>query len=159
MEAQTQVPITAVQDVPFVRHSGFELVAAGSGWAIAAADQRPQFTSHVGTFQGAAIYGLAETAVSQVLAGIAGADLMGTDITVLASAIAFDKPARDHITAHATLSESAERIKARLDRDGATSLAVVVRIRDESGTEIGRAEFSCRMTRRERPRNGVTASW
>ena len=158
METQTQAPINAVQQVPFVRHSGFELVAAGPGWAIAAADQRPQFTSHVGTFQGAAIYGLAETAVSTVLAGIAGPDLMATDIIIAAASIGFDKAARDHITAHATLSESAERIKTRLDRDGATSLAVVVRIRDESGAEVGRAEFSCRMTRRERPRANVAAS-
>ena len=155
---ETQVQIKGVEDVPYVRHSGFEIVGAGPGWAIAAADQSEQFTSHVGTFQGAVLYGLAETAVSAVLANIAGPELHSTQLMVAAAAIGFDKPARDRVTAHATLSESPERIRTRLVRDGATALAVVVRLRDASGSEIGRAEFSCRMTRRLRP-NPVTATW
>ncbi len=144
---EAPAPIQAVQEVPYVQHSGFEIVGAGPGWAIAAADQLPHFTSHAGTFQGAVLYGLAETAVSTVLAGLAGAELRSTHLMVAGAAIGFDRPARDRVTAHAAMSEALERVRSRLARDGATALAVIVRLRDASGAEIGHAEFSCRATR------------
>lgn len=139
--------LDAVREVPFVAHSGFEIVGAGPGWAIAAVDQEPRYTSHTGTFQGATLYGLAETAVSALLAALAGPDLHTVNLVVAGASIGFGRPARDRVTAHATLSESVERIRARLLRDGATALAEIVRLRDGAGNDIGHAEFSCRATR------------
>jgi acyl-coenzyme A thioesterase PaaI-like protein len=150
-ESGVNGPLRAVRDVPYIAHSGFELVGAGPSWAIAAADQKPEYTSHAGTFQGAILYGLAETAVSALLASLAGPDLLSTDLMVAGASIGFGRPARDRVTAHATLSESIDRIRTRLARDGNTALAVVVRLRDASGTDIGHAEFSCRATRQPVP--------
>jgi acyl-coenzyme A thioesterase PaaI-like protein len=145
---QAHVAVDAVQDVPFVRHSGIEVVTTGHGWAISGVDQRPEFTSHAGTFQGSVLYAVAEVAVSAVLVGLAERDLPGTLLVVAGSSIVFERPARDRVTAHATLSELPERIEMRYARDGATALAVIVRIYDGAGEAVGRAEFSCRMTRR-----------
>jgi acyl-coenzyme A thioesterase PaaI-like protein len=146
MEAQPA--IAAVLDVPFVRHSGIEILGAGSGWAIAGVDQRPDLTSHMGTFQGAALYAVAETAVSAVLASLAEENLDSVALMVSDATVNFTRPATERVTAHATLSEAPQRIYHRFVRDGGTALAVVVRLRDGAGNEVGRAEFSCRMMRR-----------
>jgi acyl-coenzyme A thioesterase PaaI-like protein len=154
---ETPTAVDAVRQVPFVRHSGIDILAAGPGWAIASLEQRKDLTSHLGSFQGAALYGVAETAVSAVLARLVQDALLSTYITITGSAISFDRPGYGRVTAHAALSESSERVRARLARDGATALAVVVRLRDAEGAEIGSAEFSCRMTARRPAANEVAA--
>jgi acyl-coenzyme A thioesterase PaaI-like protein len=140
--------ITRTEDVPFVRESGIAIVARGLGWAIAGVDQRPALTSHFGTFQGAALYALAETAMSAVLEGLLAQELTTSILTLSDATISFSRPASGRATAHATLSESPERILGRFARDCATALAVVVRLRDGAGNEVGSAEFSCRISKR-----------
>jgi acyl-coenzyme A thioesterase PaaI-like protein len=145
---EAAVVADTVEHVPFVRHSGIQVVGSGPGWAIAGVEQRDDLTSHAGTFQGAALYAVAETAVSAVLATLVEEDIAALSILVTDARIGFTRPATGRITAHATSSESPERIRLRFARDGSTALAVVVRVRDAGGTEVGSAEFSCRITRR-----------
>ncbi len=137
--------IQSVSKVPFVNSSGIDLVGAGPGWAIAALDQQPRHTSHAGGFQGAAIYSVAETAASLLLAGIIEAPDPGMSFAVFESNISFRRPVAGRVVANATLAESLDRVRARLHRDGAVSFAVIARLTDANGDNVARAEFGCRI--------------
>lgn len=150
--------IETVSQVPFIEHSGIDLIATGPGWAIAALDQAERHTSHSGSFQGAAIYSVAEAAASLVIAGVFETQQPGTTYAIFESSISFRRPAQGRTVANAALAEAIDRVRARLHRDGAVSLAVVVRLSDADGNDVGRAEFGCRIVLPADPDSGRTMS-
>ncbi|MGD9932707.1 MAG: PaaI family thioesterase [Dehalococcoidia bacterium] len=137
--------IETVSQVPFVSHSGIDLVATGTGWAIAALDQAERHTSHSGALQGAAIYSVAEAAASLIVAGVFETQQPGMTYAIFESSISFRRPAQGRLVANAALAESMDRVRARLHRDGAVSFAVIARLSDANGDDVGRAEFGCRI--------------
>lgn len=142
----TSAIIDTVSKVPYIEHSGIDLVAAGPGWAIAALDQDQRHTSHSGSFQGSALYAVAEAAASLVVAGIAETPQPDMAFAIFESSIAFRRPVHGRVVAHAALAEPLEKVRARLHRDRAVSFAVVARLADSDGEDAGRAEFGCRIS-------------
>ena len=137
--------IETVSNVPFVQHSGVALVATGPGWAIAALDQSERHTSHAGSFQGAATYAVAEAAASLVVAGVLEHPESAMTFAIFSASVSYERPVNGRVVANAALTESMDRVRARLHRDGAASFAVVVRLSDADGADVGRAEFGCRI--------------
>lgn len=134
-----------VAGIPFISASGIDLVAAGPGWAITALDQEARHTSHAGTFQGAVTYSVAEAASSLVIAGIVEDPDPGMTFAIFNASVSYQRPVSGRVVANAALAEPIDRVRARLHRDRAVSLAVIVRLSDADGSDVGRAEFGCRI--------------
>lgn len=88
---------------------------------------------------------MAEAAASLVIAGALEHPEPAMTFAIFNAAVSYERPVDGRVVANATLTESMDRVRARLHRDGAASFAVVVRLSDADGADVGRAEFGCRI--------------
>lgn len=122
--------------VPFNRHLGIEITDLQAGHATATLPEAPHLLNHVGTQHAAALFAVAEAASGAAVAGTI-ADVI-TAVTPLArnAQIAYLKPARGPITAHARIDGDTAEVRARLDELGKTDFSVLVELMDAAGVNI-----------------------
>jgi uncharacterized protein (TIGR00369 family) len=115
--------------VPFNTHVGVRVLEVGSGIGRCALTQQPHLGNHIGTLHAGALFTLAEAASGAAIVGHLGDRI--AEITPIArgAQIRYVKPARDEVTASATLAACDDR-----------SAQVDVTIEDASGEVV--AEMS-----------------
>lgn len=122
--------------VPFVRHTGIQLLDVGDGHAVARLGDAPELKNHLGTLHAGALYTAGETASGAALAGALGARLFEVMPVVTTASIDYLRPARGAVTAAATIGLPSAELQSRLARDGRVALQVRVSIADTEGSEV-----------------------
>jgi uncharacterized protein (TIGR00369 family) len=131
------------QLVPFVATLGIDYDALDAERAVCSLRDEPTFHNHVGGLHAGAMFTLAETASGALVIGHFE-DLIATGVTPLAASaqIAYTRLAQGRVTATATMTRSAQEVRAELAETGRTvQFGVDVVLSTEAG-ETGRMTIS-----------------
>ena len=122
--------------VPFAAHVGVVLDEIGPGTATASLDQSRATSNHIATMHAGALFTLAEAASGAAMAGMFAERLASLRPVAASAMIAYMKPAKGMITAHAAVEGTGEDLLAALDAEGKVRFAVSVRMVDAEGREV-----------------------
>ncbi len=122
--------------VPFASYVGVEIREIGEGTAAAALTQSQNTSNHVATMHAGALFTLAEAASGAAMAGLFLERLAALRPVAAGSTIAYAKPARGTITAHAKVDDTKAALFAALDAAGKARFPVSIRMEDEEGREV-----------------------
>ncbi len=124
--------------VPFAAHVGVALETIGEGTATATLEQRRDTSNHIATMHAGALFTLAEAASGAAMAGMFLERLMALRPVAAGSTIAYVKPAKGTITAHAAVDGTKDALFAALDAEGKVRFPVTIRMEDAAGREVAR---------------------
>ena len=122
--------------VPFAAHVGVALETIGEGTASAMLEQSQATSNHVATMHAGALFTLAEAASGAAMAGMFLERLAGVRPVAAGSTIAYLKPAKGRITAHAAVDGTRDALFAALDAEGKVRFPVTIRMEDAAGREV-----------------------
>lgn len=124
--------------VPFASYVGVTLAEIGEGTATATLDQTHNTSNHIATMHAGALFTLAEAASGAAMAGLFIERLAGLRPVAASSTIAYVKPAKGLITAHAAVDGGKAALFASLDSEGKVRFPVMIRMDDAEGREVAR---------------------
>ena len=124
--------------VPFASYVGVELGTIGEGMATATLEQSHNTSNHIATMHAGALFTLAEAASGAAMAGMFLERLAALRPVAAGSTIAYARPARGTITAHASVDGAREALFAELDAEGKVRFPVTIRMEDAEGREVAR---------------------
>lgn len=122
--------------VPFASYVGVALGEIGEGQATATLEQSHNTSNHIATMHAGALFTLAEAASGAAMAGMFVERLAGLRPVAASSTIAYVKPAKGLITAHAAVEGNKPALFAALDAEGKVRFPVTIRMTDAAGREV-----------------------
>ncbi|UYV17521.1 DUF4442 domain-containing protein [Porphyrobacter sp. ULC335] len=122
--------------VPFATYVGVAIEEIGEGRATATLDQTHNTSNHIATMHAGALFTLAEAASGAAMAGLFLERLAALRPVAAGSTIAYAKPARGLITAHAAVDGEKAALFATLDAEGKVRFPVTIRMTDATGREV-----------------------
>lgn len=134
---------------PFLGHLGLEVLEAREGEAVLRLALRRDVSNHAGMVHGGAQYALGEATAIALAATLFAEQVADLDLVTATASIAYQRPARGDLTAHATLSsEEYERIRAELGAQGRVRFPVAVALADAGGVVATTLSVECAVRRR-----------
>jgi uncharacterized protein (TIGR00369 family) len=124
--------------VPFAAHVGVEIRDVVPGRATTVLAQSRETSNHIATVHAGALFTLAEAASGAAMAGLFLERLAALRPVAASSTIAFVKPAKGVITAHAEVDAEADALFAALEAEGKVRFPVLVRLEDAESREVAR---------------------
>ncbi len=124
--------------VPFASHVGVVLETIGEGEATATLAQTRDTSNHIATMHAGALFTLAEAASGAAMAGMFLERLAALRPVAAGSTIAYVRPAKGTITAHAAVEGSRDALFAALDGEGKVRFPVNITMQDAEGREVAR---------------------
>lgn len=122
--------------VPFASHVGVTLAEIGAGTATATLEQSHNTSNHIATMHAGALFTLAEAASGAAMAGMFLERLAALRPVAASSTIAYVRPAKGTITAHAAVDGDKVALFAALDGEGKVRFPVTITIEDSAGREV-----------------------
>lgn len=131
-----QIKLRAVEDVPFARLTGVEVVHVERGLSRAQLKERRDVTNHVGTIHAAALFALGEATSGSAMAGTLAPVLLGVKAVVAEASIRYVKPANGVITATGKVDGEPDRIVEELKANGKVRFDLTVTFHDATETAV-----------------------
>lgn len=124
--------------VPFASYVGVTLDEIGDGRATATLEQSHNTSNHIATMHAGALFTLAEAASGAAMAGMFLERLAMLRPVAASSTIAYSRPARGRIAAHAAVDGDRAALLAALDAEGKVRFPVTITMEDSEGHEVAR---------------------
>lgn len=144
-----QIRRQAMENVPFARLAGVQVVEVGRGQGRTRLTQRSELCNHVGTLHAAALFALGETASGLAMAGALAPVILGVRPVASDARIRYLKPARGTITAQGCVGGDPDALVRELQQQGKLRFEVAVALTDEAGVQVAEmvVEWHARLER------------
>lgn len=144
-----QIKRQAMENVPFARLAGVQVVEVGRGQGQTRLTQRPELCNHVGTLHAAALFALGETASGLAMAGALAPVILAVRPVASDARIRYLKPARGTITALGRVAGEPDALVRELQQQGKLRFEVTVALADEAGVQVAEmaVEWHARLER------------
>lgn len=133
------------QNVPYAKHTGIELLAAGESKGHARLPDHPETLNHMGSQHAGALFTLGEAASGMASAAIFADEVSNFKASIDNAAIRYKKTARGTILANGTIRRPAAEILREFIGAGEVAYKVDVTLENEKDDVVAEMEVSWRV--------------